>query len=311
MSFISLQFERRLPGVTLRDANLALVQAIKAAGFQLTTQQLGMVEGKRGSQITSMAMQSKLPIRVSARLVQVEGACDVYLEAHDDSKVPASKLMGMSAAFTRALNEVQQQMDTALQHLAPGVAFPEPRLYSSAANLGALDTANAATVSAGDKVVAKANQLLGGRQAEIAPQAWKGLAGVFLQAPAGTAALEMLEVHALLSAGALVSLRPGSMPPNLVAEVEALVMRLESELAGHETKTLAIAISKEEQPVVEFLREQARIRSSLPMRNMMVCQTCRFEKIVNPDYQRLVKRNSRLKTLLGTVGASWGGSGGG
>jgi hypothetical protein len=62
--------------------------------------------------------------------------------------------------------------------------------------------------------------------------------------------------------------------------------------------------------VVEFLRQQARIRATLPMRLLMVCQTCRFEKVVNPDFQRLAKRNSRLKTLLGAVGASWGGSGG-
>jgi hypothetical protein len=309
MSFITLQSQRRVP-VAPRAVNAALAKALKGAGFQLTSEQLTAVEAKRGSQVASVAMQSKLPIRVAARIGPDGTGSVIDLEVRDDSRVPASRFMGMSAAFTRALDEVQQALDAGLLALAPGATFSEPRRNNTAANLGVIDTANAATISAGDKVAAKANQLLGGRRKETAPQAWKGLAGVFLVSPAGTAALEMMDVQALLSAGTLVTLRPGGMPPNLVADVETLVMRLEQELSGHETHTLTIAVTAAEQPVVEFLRQQSRIREALPLRTMMVCQTCRFEKIVNPDYQRLAKRNNRLKTLLGAVGASWGGSGG-
>lgn len=309
MSFIALHSERRLAAAP-RAVNQSLARALRDAGFQLTTEQLSVVEAKRGSQLASVAMQSKLPLRVSARISPDGDGAAVQLEVRDDSKVPASRLMGMSAAFTRALTEVQEQVDHALLVLAPGATFDAPTMTNTAANMGVLDTANAATVSAGDKVVARAGELLGGRRQETAPQAWKGLAGVFFESPAGTAALEMIDVHAMLTAGTLLTLRPGNMPANLVADVEALVMRIEQELSGHEAHTVRMSITAEEQPVVEFLRQQARIREALPLRTMMVCQTCRFEKVVNPDYQRLAKRNSRLKTLLGAVGASWGGSGG-
>ncbi|MEA2647403.1 MAG: hypothetical protein QOE92_2486 [Chloroflexota bacterium] len=296
--------------VPARDVRAALEAALRAAGYRVVGKQLSVVEARRGSQVASVAMQSKLPLRAEVRLDATDTGCDVHVDLRDDWKAPGAKLMGMGAAFAKALRETQSAVDDALAGLSPGVELNEPVLESSAPDLGPLDSANLAVVGAGDVIAGKVDRVLGGGPKEATPQAWKGVAGVFFNGPEGTAALEMMDVQGMLVVGTMVSTRPANMPANLAADVQRLTVRLEQALTGHETQTIAFEVSAAERPVVEFLRQQARIRAKLPLRTMMVCTTCRFEKVVNPDYQRLAKRNSRLRTILGAVGGSVGTGGG-
>ena len=70
-----------------------------------------------------------------------------------------------------------------------------------------------------------------------------------------------------------------------------------------------ITIAETDKPVITFLNEQARIRDALPLRSLQTCTTCRHQKVVNPDYQRLVERNRKIKGLSGFLGASISSSG--
>ena len=296
--------------VPAREVHAALLAALRSAGYRVTTRQLSVIEARRGSQVASLAMQSKLPVRAHVGLDATDAGCDVHVELSDDWKAPGGRMMGMNAAFAKALHETQAKVDAVLSRLAPGIEMSAPALQSTAVDLGPLDDANLAVVGAGDVVAGRVDRILGGRARETAPRAWKGIAGVFFNGPDGTAAMEMMDVQGMLVVGTLVSTHPGDMPANLAADVQRLTVRLEQALNGRETQTVQLDVTADERPVLEFLRQQARIRAELPLRTMMVCTTCRFEKVVNPDYQHLAKRNSRLRTILGAVGGSVGTAGG-
>jgi predicted RNA-binding Zn-ribbon protein involved in translation (DUF1610 family) len=65
-----------------------------------------------------------------------------------------------------------------------------------------------------------------------------------------------------------------------------------------------IEIAETDKPVITFLNDQARIRDILPLRTLQTCTTCRQQKVLNPDYQRLLERNRKIKGISGFLGAS-------
>jgi hypothetical protein len=65
-----------------------------------------------------------------------------------------------------------------------------------------------------------------------------------------------------------------------------------------------ITIAETDKPVITFLNDQARIRDALPLRTLQTCTTCRHQKVLNPDYQRLLERNRKIKGISGFLGAS-------
>jgi hypothetical protein len=94
------------------------------------------------------------------------------------------------------------------------------------------------------------------------------------------------------------------MPANLARDVELLSTRLEMAVANQPAGRVNIDIADAEVPVAEFLGQQAAIREHLPFRTLHVCTTCKFEKVVNPDYEKLQEKNQRKKVLTGAVGAT-------
>jgi hypothetical protein len=67
----------------------------------------------------------------------------------------------------------------------------------------------------------------------------------------------------------------------------------------HAAVRLADALAE----VANLVERQARIRSSLTFRRIMRCRDCHFDKIVNPEYGRIAKRNHRLRNAIG-IGAA-------
>ncbi len=86
----------------------------------------------------------------------------------------------------------------------------------------------------------------------------------------------------------------------------ACAARLDGELARQDTEHAVVEITDAEVPVVEFLYQQGRLRGQLPLRVLHVCTTCRHQRLVNPDYRKLVERNRRNQALGGSVGLFMG-----
>lgn len=182
----------------------------------------------------------------------------------------------------------------------PDVALSAPEFNSTAANIALLERTNVATGDVGHKAAQRVDQWLGGTAPakETGPQ-------VVIAAPDAEAILDAIRVQGMLTVALLISRIPGSMPPALAADVERVVGEIEHVLDSSAPDVVpVIEISTADKAVITFLNEQARIRDLLPLRTLQRCSTCRHEKVVNPDYQRLVERNRKIKGLSGLVGAS-------
>jgi hypothetical protein len=119
-----------------------------------------------------------------------------------------------------------------------------------------------------------------------------------------------MRMQGMLTVALLVSRISGSMPPALAADVERVAAETERVLDNAAPGMVpVVTIAAADKPVISFLNDQARIRDSLPLRTLQHCTTCRHEKVVNPDYQRLVDRNRKIRGLSGFLGASISSSG--
>ena len=157
-----------------------------------------------------------------------------------------------------------------------------------------------ASGNAGHKAAQRVDQWLGG----TAPAKPTG-PQVVIAAPDAEAILDASRVQGMLTVALMISRIPGSMPPALAADVERVVGEVERILdAAGPGMVPVIEIAETDKPVITFLNDQARIRDALPLRSLQTCTTCRLQKVVNPDYQRLLERNRKIKGLTGFLGAS-------
>jgi hypothetical protein len=127
-------------------------------------------------------------------------------------------------------------------------------------------------------------------------------------APGKLAELDAEAVDGMLTAGLLVASRPGDMPPPLVSQVQAMVVSIEEHVATVAPGSLrvTIAVAEAQLPVLTFLRQQSRLREQLPLRTLRICTTCRLEKVINPDYERVLERSRRTKLIAGSIGMVFG-----
>lgn len=310
MPFTSSSTERSV-AAPAAQVRVALADALRRLHFEVTAEHLTLLEGRRGSQLAAAALQlRKLPITATLRLESAGGRVAVTATVADRWLSPAGKAWGMNGSYAKVFAEVHAGLDEALRRLDPAVVLPPPEGTSTAATVGLLERPNSAGIAAGGAVTERAARVLDGPQPQE-PGAWRDVDGVVFVAPPGEAELDLPDVTALLSVAMLVARKPGGMPPALAADVEGFAARLERALDAHPGGHVHVhvQIAAGEVPVVTFLRQQARIRATLPLRTLQVCRTCRLEKVVNPDHVHLVERNRKLRALTGMVGASIGGGG--
>jgi hypothetical protein len=138
--------------------------------------------------------------------------------------------------------------------------------------------------------------------------AGKSRATFTFAAPDKVAELDAEAVDGMLTAGLLVASRPGDMPPPLVGQVQAMVITIEEHIgaAAPGSTLVTIPVTEAQIPVLTFLRQQSRLREQLPLRTLRICTTCRLEKIINPDYERIMERSRRTKLLTGSIGMVFG-----
>ena len=301
MDSISLDIERRLR-VSQAEARALIVRFLRANEFTLTAEQISMVSAKRGSQLVGAVQQKKLPITVRAMFMPDAAGSTVSIHIGDAWRSGVGKVWGMNGPYTTLLNEVQSALDAVLAPVAIDPAeFEMAAVSTSTRNVPLLSTGNAATVKAGAAVAGKVDRLITPGDHRSTP---KALTEVVLHSSKGNASFDRMAAEGLLTVGLLVSTKPGAMPANLAADVEALTAKLETSIAAKSEGRVVCDLDDAEIPVAEFLGKQAMIRNVLPLRTLHVCTTCKFEKVVNPDFEKLQEKNRRKRILQGAVGAT-------
>jgi hypothetical protein len=314
MTFINSQFERRV-AVPASTANVSITGALRELGFDISSQQLTLIEARRGSTLAVAALPvrrfKKLPLTATVRLTPTEThECSVSVSLQDDwNRAVLGLPLGVNGAYAHAFEDAQQAIDAALM---PGGATSDVRpavVETRQANIRFYERANEALNRLGELAVSKGNSVLAGDGIRARGGPPDLIEEVNFERDDLEARLSRLEVQAMLTAGGLIAMHPGSMPDALRADVERFVARVERALTDGRDRLVVVPVVGDELSVVKFLRQQALIRENLDVRTLRVCKTCAQRKIINPDFQRLLKRNKRLRLLGGGFGASISSSG--
>jgi hypothetical protein len=305
MTFVTSQFERRVAAST-GTVNGAVKDALREMGFEITTEQLTLIEARRGSQLAMFAMRlRRLPVAVAIRLAQTADGCVLSGSLRDEwNRALLGPPLGLNGPYTRGFGQVQDTIDAHLARVAHTSGVLPAIVESRKPQLGLLERANEAVNRLGDVAVQKGNGVLAGDGLRARRGPWDGVQELCFERGEDEARLRPLDAQAMLTVGGLVAQCPGAMPDNLRAEVERFVARVETAVSELQAQTVIVPVTDGELPVIDFLREQARIRGGLEVRTLRTCTACGQQKIINPDFERLMKRNRRLRQLGGGFGAS-------
>jgi len=299
---LGVEVERvvRVPSAQVRTA---LTVALRDAGFEILAEHVTLVQARRGSQLAGAVSRDKLPVQVELGLAAEGPGCRIAVRIKDRWRTPVGRVYGLTSLYEQVFAAVLAAVDAALARLDPTVAdpTPDPRPAPTGA-AGLLDRANSSLTRAASSVVDAADRTLSGTRSTT-PAAWLDVRAVRLDLPDGALLLGRPEVEGVLAVAALIAARPGPVPPRLVAHVERLAALIEPVMSRGEAVP-RVPLVAPDAPAVDFLRQQAALREALPARRLLVCRDCRFEKIVNDDYQRLAERNRKLSSIMGGLGAT-------
>ena len=301
-----LDFERRL-STPSSAARRVIGEALRELGFTITVDQLTRVEAKRGGMVGySLMMKKQMPVKAVFELSPDESGCVISAHLTDAIKT-IGKTWGVNRQYQEIFDEVQRRIDTGLAGLdqAAGAGFDAPRFWSRSGDIAVLEHTNALTTKAVGGAVGAADRALQGQKGTT-PSAWKGVDSVRFISEAGTAVLPLAETQSDLGIAVMIASHPGSLPPDSARDVEAFAAIVERQLTAAGGKATQVEVSEAQRPVFEILRLQSRIRSTLPLRQMSICRSCRNEKITNPEYQAIAKRNERIGDIVAGVGATIG-----
>jgi hypothetical protein len=301
-----LDFERRLSASGF-DVRGAITAAMRELGFEITVDQLTRIEAKRGSLLgSSLLLKKQMPILAVFEVTSGESGCSVAGHLTDNMK-NFGKTWGVNRQYREVFDEVIGRVDLGLARLDGSAAgsFGEPRFWSRAGDIAVLEGGNALTARAVGKGVGAAGKALEG-STDTTPKAWKGVDSVTFTSSAGVAVLTLAEAQADLGIAVMVVSHPGAMPANLTRDVEAFAASVEQTLTAAGGRAAFVDVSDAQRPVLEFVHQQAGIRSELPMRELHICRSCRLEKITNPEYQRIARRNEKIGDIVAGVGATIG-----
>ncbi len=229
--------------------------------------------------------------------------------------MPVGRTWGAAAVYRTLLPELSRELDEALGRVGPPARQPVPA-WSFEHGAGSQTVGAADFAARAERVVSKqTDRLLEGPADPRRSVAQRADLTTVRFVDGDDRALDLTPeaLDAMLTTGQLVSARPGPLPENLLRDVQTFVIELESRLqeeSRHRTERLGgedpLAIAPEHVPVVTFLLQQARLRERLPLRLLMVCTTCRLEKVVNPDLARMRERSRRTRLLTTSFGAVLG-----
>jgi hypothetical protein len=299
-----LDFERRLAASSF-DVRRSIAESLRELGFEITADQLTRIEAKRGGMLGySLMMKKQMPVKAAFE-VTADGQLIVVAGHLADNIKNLGKTWGVNSRYREIFEEVQRRVDLGLARLdgAAAQGFAEPVFWSRSADIGVLEQTNALTAKAVGGAVGTAGKILDG-SSETTPKAWKGVDSVAFSSSAGVAVLTLAETQAALGVAVLVVSHAGAMPANLTRDVETFAATVEQALTSAGGRAAHVDVSDAQRPALDFLHQQATIRSELPMRELHICSTCRLEKITNPEYERIAARNEKIGDLVAGVGAT-------
>ncbi|MHA3702369.1 DUF2510 domain-containing protein [Jatrophihabitans sp. YIM 134969] len=295
----SARAERVVAG-ELADVRTEVLRVLRTAGLTLDASGLTTLTAHRGGALSAATLHpDKVPFTAAVDLAvrdlggeRVGTGVQVALEARWPSSAPFPA--AAAAAYGQAFVAAFDALDSGLRRFAPRATFDAPTFVGATPGEATLGVAQS-----GAGAAARLNRMLEGRTAERVAEG-----DVVLVVGQRAAGLDLGLLYTMTAAGAAIALRPGPLPPAMAAQVGDLTSRLDAALAAADPKLGRVRIPLQERdvPVVEFLHLQARLRAQLPVRTLLVCTTCRLEKIVNPDYQRLQARTRRKNVLSGGLG---------
>jgi hypothetical protein len=300
-----LDFERRLSASSF-EVRQSIAEALRELGFEITVDQLTRMEAKRGSLLgSSLMLKKQMPVLAVFEISTDASGYVVLVHLTDNIRNLVGKTWGVNRQYREILAEVQRRVDLGLAKLdgAASLAFAEATFWSRAADVGLIEQSNVLTAKAVGGAVNVAGMAIDGGTRTM-PKAWKGVDSVTFTSTLGVTVLTLAETQAALGVAVMVASHPGSMPANLDRDVEAFAAMVEQRLTAAAGRAARVEVSDAQRPALEFLHQQAQIRSELPMRELHICATCRLEKITNPEYERIAARNEKIGDLVAGVGAT-------
>lgn len=284
-----------------------LVRALLVAGFVIETQMLTVITAQRGSKYAGAGQKpDKIPMTLSIRLTEgggpeaepegVRGGCTAQIVLQDRWSGGFGRTAGLAANYRTTFESIIADLDRALADMASAPFAPME--CSVPAGLVA-----AGGPSALGRAIDRTNQALEATPGQRRPTP---TGSVTLVLPEAYAEIDWTELQAMMTAGLLIATRPGALPERLAGEVGRVVATLETAAppAGASPGTVQIELDAAARPVIDFLSLQSELRGKLPLRTLQVCTTCRLEKVINPDFQKLQAKNRRLRILSTTVGGA-------
>lgn len=293
---------RQLSG-TATAARSAVLRAVVVAGFRVESEQLTGISAQRGSKLSGAGQKpAKLPIALAARFAEGEGrnsGCSVQIDLSDRWSGAFSRTPSVAASYRAIFESIIGDIDTALQTLDPLAAKQFPPMQSTVP----ADLAGVGGPGKPGQLIDRANQALDSTPGSSRRSS--GTSGtVALALPDAHALLDWTDVQAMMTAGTMIATRPGGLPERLAQDIARVVGSLETSVpqTGPSPGTALIELPGSARPVLDFLRLQAQMRAKLPLRTLQMCTTCRLEKVMNPDFQRLQARNRKLRVLTSSIG---------
>jgi len=304
MSFITSEFER-VVGAQIGAVNTAVQDALRSSDFQITSQSLTSISARRGSKLEMGLMgplaRKKVPMVATVSLSPADDGCRIRVHLEDEFNPLFGFAGGVKTRYSDVFAQVQQAIDSALRKLTPAVTGAGSHESSSTGEARFLTMIGERMEKMRDLTVQQGGAVLAGEWRR-AKQPWDAIDEVSFESSNGNTVLDNMDVQALVQTGTLILTRPNSLPPNLRTELERFQARLEQALSGRSGR-VTVQVSAEEAPVLQFLRQQESLRNQLPVRTLQECTECHTTRMVNPDYQKILKRNQALKNIGGAVGA--------
>ena len=301
----------RAVGLALPAVREKLLPLLRQLDLSLTTEQFSLLVAERGSPLGGLTMSpARVPVELRIDLDGSDGGTTLTIRMEDRWKVPLARNWGAVSVYAKVFAEVLGAIDAMLGRLDPKAAAGFEPWWRTFDDAAAANQSVAAAAARAEQVVARqTSRLLDGPQSgPRSAMEGAGLKTVTFIGADKVAELQAEDVDGLLTAGQLVAAKPGKLPAPLVKQVQDFVVTLEGDLAEHSAQATArqVSVGPTGVPVVSFLHQQAKLRELLPIRILMVCSTCRLEKVVNPDFARMRERSRRAKALSGSIGAVFG-----
>lgn len=276
MEILTARYERRV------DAD---VEAVRRAAFTALRAMKFTVDKSQGSYAEAHSGASWLP-RPGLKARPMRARLSIFAQANrtclqmqlTDAEPVVVDVAAAQRSYEELFNQVCNTVDGELTRLDPKLERSSSTIKARADELGAR---------------AQVERLGHMIRRRIGPASDRD--DLRLYTPEVSATMPVAEAELCLTV-ASITLTDLALPDSLVTDLHEVESLLHDALRSHGV-TPDVAVTDRQRHLVDFLHRQAAIRLSLPVRELHRCQDCGHEKIINPDYQRLLSKNRGLRQL--------------